>query len=81
VADDAEFTAHAARIAELALRNRLPTIFGLKEMVEAAGLMAMGPNFGKLYRRAPSHVHKILQGVNPATFRSSSRPSLSWQSI
>jgi putative tryptophan/tyrosine transport system substrate-binding protein len=43
VADDAEFTAHPAHIAELALRNRLPTIFGLKEIVEAGGLMAMGP--------------------------------------
>ena len=66
VADDAEFTAGRARIAELALKSRLPTISGLKEMVEAGGLLAYGASFGELYRRAASHVYKILQGVNPA---------------
>jgi putative tryptophan/tyrosine transport system substrate-binding protein len=66
VADDAEFTAQRAQIAELALRNRLPTVSGLREMVEAGGLMAYGASFGELYRRAASHVHKILQGANPA---------------
>jgi ABC-type uncharacterized transport system substrate-binding protein len=66
VADDAEFTAHRDRIAEMALRNQLPTVFGFREMVEAGGLMAYGANFGDLYRRAASQVHKILQGANPA---------------
>jgi putative ABC transport system substrate-binding protein len=66
VADDAEFTAHRARIAELALAKRLPTVSGLREMVEAGGLMAYGASFGELYRRAASHVHKILQGASPA---------------
>jgi putative ABC transport system substrate-binding protein len=66
VADDAEFTALRARVAELALRNQLPTIFGLREMVEAGGLMAYGASFGDLYRRAASHVYRILQGVNTA---------------
>jgi putative ABC transport system substrate-binding protein len=66
VADDAEFTARRAQIAELALRNRLPTVSGLREMVEAGGLMAYGASFGELYRRAASQVRKILQGGNPA---------------
>jgi putative tryptophan/tyrosine transport system substrate-binding protein len=66
VADDAEFTAHRARIAELALRHQLPVVSGLREMVEAGGLMAYGASFRELYRRAASHVHKILQGANPA---------------
>jgi putative ABC transport system substrate-binding protein len=35
-------------------------------MVEAGGLMAYGASFGDLYRRAASHVHKIMQGVSPA---------------
>jgi ABC-type uncharacterized transport system substrate-binding protein len=65
VADDAEFTAHRDRIAEVALSKRLPTIFGFGEMVRAGGLMAYGANFGGLYRRAASHVYKILQGANP----------------
>jgi putative tryptophan/tyrosine transport system substrate-binding protein len=66
VADDAEFTARRAQIAEFALRDQLPTVSGLREMVEAGGLMAYGASFGELYRRAASHVHRILQGANAA---------------
>jgi hypothetical protein len=74
VADDAEFTVHPAQIAELALRNRPPTIFWAQE--NGGSRRSHGPwaNFGELYRRVASHVHKFLQGANPATFRSSSRP-------
>ena len=66
VADDAEFTAHRTQIAELALKNRLPSVSGVKELAEAGGFMAYGPSFDELYRRAASHVYKILQGVNVA---------------
>ena len=66
VADDAEFTAHRDQIAMMAIRQRLPSISGLKEMVDAGGLMAYGASFGELYRRAASHVYKILQGTNPS---------------
>ena len=66
VADDAEFTARRAKLARLGIKHRLPTVSGLKEMVEAGGLMAYGGSFAELYRRAASHVHKILQGMSPA---------------
>jgi len=66
IADDAEFTADRARIADLALKMHLPTISGLKELAEAGGLIAYGASFGELYRRAASHVHRILQGTNPS---------------
>jgi putative ABC transport system substrate-binding protein len=66
VADDAEFTANRALIAELAIKSQLPTISGLKEMVQAGGLFAYGANFGDLYRRAAKQVYKILQGISPA---------------
>src|SRR5262245_33220303 len=66
VADDAEFTARRAELAQLGLKHRLPTVSGLKEMVEAGGLMAYGGSFAELYRRAASHVHKIRQGMSPA---------------
>jgi putative tryptophan/tyrosine transport system substrate-binding protein len=66
VADDAEFTAHRAELARLGIKNRMPIVSGLKEMVEAGGLMAYGGSFSELYRRAASHVHKILQGMSPA---------------
>ena len=66
VADDAEFTARRAEIAQLGIKHRLPTVSGLKEMVEAGALMAYGGSFAELYRRAASHVHKILHGMSPA---------------
>ena len=66
VADDAEFTAHRAEIAELALKHQLAIVSGLRELVEAGALMAYGASFRELYRRAASHVFKILHGANPA---------------
>ncbi len=64
--DDAMFTAHRTQLAELALKNRLPTMYGFRDMVEAGGLMAYGPHYGDLYRRAATHVGKILKGARPA---------------
>jgi putative ABC transport system substrate-binding protein len=66
VADDAVFTTHRIRIAELALKYRMPTAYGFGDMVEAGGLMSYGPHYGDLYRRAAMQVHKILRGAQPA---------------
>ena len=60
------FTAQRTRIAELALKNRLPTMYGHRDMVQAGGLMTYGPDYGDLYRRAAEHVHKILKGAKPS---------------
>ena len=65
VVDDTVFTTQRAKIAEIALKNRLPTMYGLREMVEAGGLMTYGPDYGDLYRRAAEYVQKILQGAKP----------------
>jgi putative ABC transport system substrate-binding protein len=53
------------KIAELALRHRLPTISGPREFAEAGGLMAYGPDYTDLFRRAAMYVDKILRGVKP----------------
>jgi putative ABC transport system substrate-binding protein len=66
VADDAVFTAYRAQIAALALKKRLPTAYGFSDMVEAGGLMAYGPHYGDMYRRAGMQVYKILRGAKPA---------------
>jgi putative tryptophan/tyrosine transport system substrate-binding protein len=66
VADDAMFTAHGVRIAQLALKHRLPTAYGFREMVDDGGLFAYGPNYGDLYRHAAVQVHEILKGAKPA---------------
>ena len=54
------------RIAALAAEYRLPTMFGVREFVEAGGLMAYGVNLSAMSRRAADYVDKILQGAKPA---------------
>jgi putative ABC transport system substrate-binding protein len=53
------------RINTLTLASRLPTISGLRENVEAGGLMSYGPNFSDLFRRAAEYADKILRGAKP----------------
>ena len=52
-------------IAELAVKSRLPVIYGRPEYVEAGGLMNYGVSFTDLDRRAAIYVDKILKGVKP----------------
>jgi putative ABC transport system substrate-binding protein len=54
------------RINTLALGARLPTMFGLREIVEGGGLISYGPNFADLFRRSADIVDKILRGAKPA---------------
>ena len=54
------------RINTLALGARLPTMFGIREYVEAGGLISYGPNIPDLFRRAAEYVDKILRGAKPA---------------
>jgi putative ABC transport system substrate-binding protein len=56
---------HRVRINTLTLSTRLPTISGVREQVEAGGLMSYGPNFPDLFRRAADFVDKILRGTKP----------------
>ncbi len=56
---------HRIRVNTLALAARLPTMHGLREFVEAGGLMSYGPNLPDLLRRAADYVDKILRGVKP----------------
>lgn len=53
------------RIAELALRHRLPGIFDAGENVAAGALMTYDPNFVDLTRRGASYVDRILKGAKP----------------
>ena len=55
-----------ANIVRLAAANRMPTIYGLREFVDAGGLMSYGPNLADLWRRAATYVDKILKGAKPA---------------
>jgi putative tryptophan/tyrosine transport system substrate-binding protein len=57
--------AYRKRIAEFAAQNRLPTIFQIREYVEAGGLMSYGLNFCAHYGRAAYYVDRILKGTPP----------------
>jgi putative ABC transport system substrate-binding protein len=57
---------HLARIAELALKHRLPAIHSQTEFAEAGGLLVYGPSDTDMYRRAAVFVDKILKGAKPA---------------
>ena len=66
VLGDPVFTAHRGRIADLAAKRGVPSVSGVAEYAEAGGLMAYGPSFSAMYRRAATYVDKILKGAKPA---------------
>ena len=66
VLGDTMFFGHRTRIADHAVRRRLPTAFGASEYAEAGGLLAYGPSLVDGYRRAATFVDKILKGAKPA---------------
>jgi len=59
------FFAHRARIADLALKQRLPSISIFSVYPEAGGLMAYGPNFPAMYRGVSAYIDRIFKGANP----------------
>ena len=59
--------ANQARLLELATKHRLlPAIYGMREPVEAGGLMSFGSSLPELFRRAPQLVNKILKVTKSA---------------
>jgi putative ABC transport system substrate-binding protein len=66
VVADSMFFLHRARLADLAAKTELPSMYENREYVEAGGLMSYGPNVPDLFRRAATYVDKILKGVKPA---------------
>jgi putative tryptophan/tyrosine transport system substrate-binding protein len=48
------------------MKARLPTMFKSRSDVAAGGLVAYGPDFVDIYRRAASYVDKILKGSKAA---------------
>jgi putative tryptophan/tyrosine transport system substrate-binding protein len=66
ITGDPLVNAQRLRINTFALVARLPTMFSQREYVAGGGLMAYGPNFLDLNRRAANYVDKILRGAKPA---------------
>jgi ABC-type uncharacterized transport system substrate-binding protein len=63
---DPLITTNRTRISSSALDARLPTIFSIRDFVEAGGLMSYGPSLVAFYRHAGDFVDKILRGAKPA---------------
>ena len=53
-------------LAQLAIKYRLPSMFGTRENVEAGGLMSYAPDQADLTRRAATYIDKIIKGDKPA---------------
>ena len=66
VPSDALMFQHRDHIAQLALQARLPSIFEPREMALAGGLMAYGPSYAEMFRRAAFYVDRLLKGTKPA---------------
>ena len=62
---DAFFNAQSPSIAELAVRYRLPSVFGNREPVEAGGLLSYGQDLAASFYRAASYVDRVLKGARP----------------
>ena len=65
VVSDGFLLSQRQRIAQLALRERLPSIFHQREFAEVGGLMSYGESVFEFYRRAASYVDKIFKGARP----------------
>jgi putative ABC transport system substrate-binding protein len=63
VAQDSFLLGERVRLATLATAARLPTMYGLREHVEAGGLICYGINVAENHRRAATLVDKILKGA------------------
>jgi putative tryptophan/tyrosine transport system substrate-binding protein len=57
---------HAEKIAELAIKNRLPSLCEQSDYVEVGGLMSYSADEAASYKRAATYVDKILKGAKPA---------------
>lgn len=53
-------------LVDLATAGRIPTFYGIREFVDAGGLMSYGPSLFDIWRRAATYVDKILKGAKPA---------------
>jgi putative ABC transport system substrate-binding protein len=66
-------TGNRKRISDFALDHRLPTMCGLTYFMDAGALMSYSPNLPDHFHRAAVLLDKVIKGLSPLTFRSSSQ--------
>jgi putative tryptophan/tyrosine transport system substrate-binding protein len=67
IATDAFLLGQRDQLIRLAAHYKVPTIYFLRDFVEAGGLMSYGPNLANSYRQVGVYTGQILRGANPAT--------------
>ena len=65
VFEDPVFFTHRMTLLKLALKARLPVLYGERNFPDAGALMSYGPNMEDLFRRSAGYVDKILKGAKP----------------
>jgi putative tryptophan/tyrosine transport system substrate-binding protein len=73
--------ANRGRIVSFVQRNRLPSVYAVREYVDDGGLMSYGPSTADLYRRAATFVNRSCKAPSRPIWPSSSQPSSSWYSV
>ena len=63
---DTYFVSHRDQFAALAARHGVPTIYPLREFVDAGGLMSYGANFANAWRQSGAYAGSIIKGAKPA---------------
>ncbi|TMJ84709.1 MAG: ABC transporter substrate-binding protein [Alphaproteobacteria bacterium] len=63
---DPTFLSYVKSLLEFTMKYRLPSVHGLREEVDAGGLMSYGPNTESQFRQAAVYVDKILKGTKPS---------------
>lgn len=65
ILSDPIYLSERRRIAELAMKHRLPTVFSRSENVDAGGLMSYGTSITEQFRGGAKYVDRILRGAKP----------------
>ena len=66
IASDRLFSKYFGEFTEFAAKNRLPAVYGLRELVPEGALMSLGPDLSDIAARGAVYVDKILKGAKPA---------------
>jgi putative ABC transport system substrate-binding protein len=66
VGDDPFFDVKKAELVAAAAAVRIPTMFYVRDFVDAGGLVSYGPNFGELAQLVGNYAARILKGADPA---------------
>jgi putative ABC transport system substrate-binding protein len=66
IVNEGVFNANPKAVVDAITKSALPAIYSQTEFASVGGLLTYSPDFPDMFRRAASHVDKILKGAKPA---------------